>query len=220
MERAAEHGVAEQLFGASPERRLLLLRAAWPRAVGPELARRTEVIAIEGNALRIRVPDAGWRKGLLRMRHEILGRLRGIAGGLAPRALGFVEARPAPIPMPAEPSAPALPEPPPLLALVPEQLGDGEPPDRLFQGLCPRPNHSRERGRHFRSQGDAPVTLVREFVELADDFLSALRRVQLQRLERRSIVLLEAIATRDLAPGREDVVAEGEFFGVKVAKSR
>ena len=113
-----------------------------------------------------------------------------------------------------------LPEPPPLLALVPEQLGDGEPPDRLFQGLCPRPNHSRERGRHFRSQGDAPVTLVREFVELADDFLSALRRVQLQRLERRSIVLLEAIATRDLAPGREDVVAEGEFFGVKVAKSR
>jgi len=139
MERAAEHGVAEQLFGASPERRLLLLRAAWPRAVGPELARRTEVIAIEGNALRIRVPDAGWRKGLLRMRHEILGRLRGIAGGLAPRALGFVEARPAPIPMPAEPSAPALPEPPPpAAALLAEaaRIADPELRERFLEAAA------------------------------------------------------------------------------------
>lgn len=108
MERAAEREVAEQLFGATPQARLLLLRAAWPQAVGPELARRTEVVALEGSALRIRVPDAGWRKGLVRMKHEILGRLRGIAGGLAPRALGFVEAAPAAIPAPTEPPPPVV----------------------------------------------------------------------------------------------------------------
>ena len=127
MERAAPRDVVEQLFGATPERRLLLLRAAWPQAVGPELARRTEVVALEGSALRIRVPDAGWRKGLLRMRHEILGRLRGIVGGLAPRALGFVEAHQAPIPVPAEPSAPVLPQPPPPAALVAEAAGIADP---------------------------------------------------------------------------------------------
>jgi len=139
MERAAERDVAEQLFGATPERRLLLLRAAWPRAVGPELARRTEVVALEGNALRIRVPDAGWRKGLLRMRHEILGRLRRIAGGLAPRALGFVEARPAPIPVPAEPSAPVPSEPPPPApALVAEaaRIADPELRNRFLESAA------------------------------------------------------------------------------------
>ncbi len=136
MERAAERDVAERLFGATLERRLLLLRAAWPRAVGPELARRTEVIALEGTALRIRVPDAGWRKGLLRMRHQILGRLRGIAGGLAPSALGFVEARPAPIPVPAEPSVSALREPPPpAAALLAEaaRIADPELRDRFLE---------------------------------------------------------------------------------------
>ena len=139
MERAVERDVAEQLFGATPERRLLLLRAAWPRAVGPELARRTEVVALEGNALRIRVPDAGWRKGLLRMRHEILGRLRRIAGGLAPRALGFVEARPAPIPVPAEPSAPVPSQPPPSApALVAEaaRIADPELRNRFLESAA------------------------------------------------------------------------------------
>jgi len=135
MERAADRDVAEQLFAATPERRLLLLRAAWPRAVGPELARRTEVIALEGSALRIRVPDAGWRKGLLRMRREILGRLRAIAGGLAPRALGFVEAHPAPIPVRAEPSPPVLPVPPPPAALLAEaaRIADPDLRDRFLE---------------------------------------------------------------------------------------
>jgi hypothetical protein len=92
MERAGARNVAEQIFGATPGRTLALLRAAWPRAVGPDLARRTEVVALEGDTLRIRVPDAGWRKGLLRMRREILIGLYRTAGGLAPRRLSFVEA--------------------------------------------------------------------------------------------------------------------------------
>jgi hypothetical protein len=114
MEHARGHPLAEQLFGGSPERRLALLRAAWPRAVGAELALRTEVVALEGHALRIRVADAGWRKGLWRMRREILSRLYRVAGRLAPGALTFVEgdltprAEPGPAAVPAAP--PSAPE--------------------------------------------------------------------------------------------------------------
>jgi hypothetical protein len=107
LERAAPMGLAARLFGSTPERTLALLRAAWPRVVGPELARRTEVIALEGDSLRIRVPDAGWRKGLLRMRREILGRLRELAGDLAPRRLGFTEGFPTGT-APTPPPSPAL----------------------------------------------------------------------------------------------------------------
>lgn len=114
MEHAGARDVVQQLFGATPERRLALLRAAWPGAVGPELARRTEVITLDGEALRIRVPDATWRKGLLRMRRDILARLHAVAGSLAPRQLGFVEGdgsgprgpADAPPPLPAAPVAP------------------------------------------------------------------------------------------------------------------
>jgi hypothetical protein len=83
--------LARRLFGAVPARTLALMRAAWPRAVGPDLARRTEVVALEGTTLRIRVPDARWRKELHRMQPDILARLRAMTGELAPRRLGFME---------------------------------------------------------------------------------------------------------------------------------
>jgi hypothetical protein len=82
---------ARQLFGQRPVATLALLRAAWPLAVGRELALRTEVLALEGRALRVRVPDARWRKALHRMQREILTRLRAVAGDLAPTRLGFSE---------------------------------------------------------------------------------------------------------------------------------
>ena len=91
MERISGRSLAARLFGASPARTLALLEAAWPLAVGPELARRTEVLGIERGTLRVRVPDAGWRKVLHRMQPQILGHLREIAGDLAPRRMGFVE---------------------------------------------------------------------------------------------------------------------------------
>jgi hypothetical protein len=91
MERAVARHSASALFGGSKERTLALLRAAWPRAVGPELARRTEVLALEGEALRLRVPDASWRRHLLQMRGPILERLREVAGGLTPYRLSFTE---------------------------------------------------------------------------------------------------------------------------------
>jgi len=91
MDRISGRSLAARLFGASPARTLTLLEAAWPLAVGPELARRTEVLGIEGGTLRVRVPDASWRKVLHRMQPQILGHLREIAGDLAPRRMGFVE---------------------------------------------------------------------------------------------------------------------------------
>ena len=91
MDRISGRSLAARLFGASPARTLALLEAAWPLAVGPELARRTEVLGIEGGTLRVRVPDAGWRKVLHRMQPQILSHLREIAGDLAPKRMGFVE---------------------------------------------------------------------------------------------------------------------------------
>jgi hypothetical protein len=91
MDRITGRTLAARLFGGSPARTLALLQAAWPQAVGPELARRTEVLGIESGMLRVRVPDAGWRKVLHRMQPQILGRLREVAGDLAPRRMGFVE---------------------------------------------------------------------------------------------------------------------------------
>jgi hypothetical protein len=121
----ALRAVARELFGSSPERTLVLLRAAWPAAVGPELARRTEVVTLEAGTLRVRVPDARWRKTLHQMATEILARLSRVAGDLAPRRLGFQEAPPAAAtgarskPTPEKPRVEAVGEPPLIPTRVP-----------------------------------------------------------------------------------------------------
>ena len=104
LQRLVTVGLARRLFGSVPARTQALIRAAWPRAVGADLARRTEVVALEAGTLRIRVPDARWRKVLHRMQPQILARLRDVVGDLAPRRLGFVEG-PMAVAAPDEPSA-------------------------------------------------------------------------------------------------------------------
>jgi Dna[CI] antecedent, DciA len=94
MDRISGRSLATRLFGASPARTLALLQAVWPQVVGPELARRTEVVGVEGGTLRVRVPDASWRKVLHRMQPQILGRLHEMTGDLAPRRMGFLESNP------------------------------------------------------------------------------------------------------------------------------
>lgn len=89
--RALGTGMASRLFGTRGTPALALLRAAWPHAVGHEVARRSELLSLEGRTLRVRVPDAGWRRVLHRMQPEIVGRLRRLAGDLAPDRLGFSE---------------------------------------------------------------------------------------------------------------------------------
>ena len=92
-----------------------------------------------------------------------------------------------------------------LLALVAEQLRHREPAHRLAQRVRLRGDHARERRRHLRAQRHLAAALVGEVVELADDLVAALPRVQLERLERRPVVLDERIAPRDVAPGPDDV---------------
>jgi len=101
-----------------------LIQAAWPWAVGEELARRTEVVALDAGTLRVRVPDAGWRKVLHLMRNDILRRLFDVAGEFAPRRLGFMETPPgsaSPHALPAATPAPR-PSPRPEAAAAPASL--------------------------------------------------------------------------------------------------
>jgi len=118
LERPADASLARRLFGAVPARTLALVRAAWPHAVGPDLARRTEVVTLEGMTLRIRVPDARWRKELHRMQPDILARLRETTGELAPRRLGFVEGPVAAAPTAERPRTVTLAPAPPPAAVV------------------------------------------------------------------------------------------------------
>lgn len=112
MDRPRDPDLAARLFGASPERALALMRCAWPAAVGPELARRTEVVSFDAGQLRVRVPDATWQRSLWRMRGDILARLRAIAGRAAPRTLGFVQGAVAAELLPEKPAPPPSVEPP------------------------------------------------------------------------------------------------------------
>jgi hypothetical protein len=86
---AAAPSLASRLFGRDPAASLALLRAAWPHAVGKEIARRTDVLAIRGRTLLVRVTDAGWQKVLHRMERDILARMKHLAGDLGPMSLGF-----------------------------------------------------------------------------------------------------------------------------------
>jgi hypothetical protein len=114
LDRTRDPDFAARIFGTRPEHALALLRAAWPAAVGADIARRTEVVALDRGVLRIKVPDAGWQRSLLRMRGDILARLRSVAGGAAPRGLGFVSGPVALVPDAAPPPAgPTTPAPTP-----------------------------------------------------------------------------------------------------------
>jgi hypothetical protein len=104
---AASPGLGERLFPPGSDRAIHLLRAAWPRAVGEELARRTEVLAVEGRTLRIRVPDASWGRVLHRLEREILMRLRRALGSSTPGRLGFTVG---PVGAPPEEREPAVRE--------------------------------------------------------------------------------------------------------------
>ena len=64
-----------------------------------------------------------------------------------------------------------------------------------------------------------PLALVDKIEKLAEQFAAALFLVKFHRLEHRPVVFDKAIAARDFAPGRNDVIAAGAIFGIKVAKA-
>jgi hypothetical protein len=127
MERSSPAAAVSQLFAATPERRLALLRAVWPAVVGQDLARRSDVVALDHGVIRVRVPDAAWRRVLLKMRPEILARLARLAGAAAPRRMAFVEGGVAVAPVPERVLPPAPPPAPPaLVAAAAEAIPDPE----------------------------------------------------------------------------------------------
>lgn len=147
LARAGRTELAEQLFGGAPERVRALVQAAWPLAVGADLARRTEVLGVEAGILRVRVADARWRAVLHQMQPEILSRLRRVAGRLAPRRIGFVEGGMA-VPDAVSVPGPSLPAPPgaasEALSDSAAQIKDPELRDAFLAAaaryLAPRPN--------------------------------------------------------------------------------
>jgi hypothetical protein len=133
MKRTNPNDRSAHLFSSSPGRRLTLLKAAWVAAVGPDLARRSEVVALDGDLLRIRVPDGSWRRSLWRMRRDLLGRLRKIAGSAAPRTLGFSEGQVVAslAPEPAPPAPSVIAPLPPIVAAAADQIEDPEIRERF-----------------------------------------------------------------------------------------
>jgi hypothetical protein len=91
MRSVTDPGTAQRLFSASSSSGYILVRGLWPGVVGPEIARRTEVVALQERTLRVRVSDSRWMRVLHRMQHVILGRLAQQLGAFAPNQIGFVE---------------------------------------------------------------------------------------------------------------------------------
>ncbi len=137
LQPAVLPALAARLFGADPARRLLLLRAIWPQVVGGELARRCELVGLHRNVLRVRVPDATWRKVLFGMRARVLERLRNTGGTLAPERLAFLEgATEAACGLPVlEPSAPAPPDTPAALSAEVSHAADLIPDVEIREGF-------------------------------------------------------------------------------------
>src|SRR5829696_2313208 len=113
-----------------------------------------------------------------------------------------------------------LSKPPPLLPLITEQLGNGEPADRLSQFTRAGGHHPRQGRSHLRPQGNRAVALVGKAVQLPYDLLATLGGVEIQRLQRRTVVLLKPVAGGHRSPGIEDVGPQREIGGVKITKAR
>lgn len=89
MERAAR-----LLAQLKPARRVLrdrdLAAAAWPAAVGKQVAARTRVLRLEERRLLVAVEDVLYQRNLQNLTRQILANLRDLVGAAAPEALEFV----------------------------------------------------------------------------------------------------------------------------------
>lgn len=67
-----------------------LIRGFWPEAVGPLLAERSRLIALDAGRLVVEVPDRRWLEQFVPMRHQIKGFLKQELGKPAVREIEFV----------------------------------------------------------------------------------------------------------------------------------
>src|SRR3569623_2316131 len=95
-----------------------------------------------------------------------------------------------------------------LLALIAEELRNGEPFDRLFIGPLGNGDHSSQSRRHFGAQSHRAIALVDEVVELRGDFRAAFGCVEFQLLQWRAVVFAEAVLSWGFAPLGEIVAAQ------------
>ncbi|MGH9535676.1 MAG: DciA family protein [Terriglobales bacterium] len=82
-----------QLPSAAAEPAALL---AWGLVAGPQLAAHAEAEGLEGGVLRLRVPEAEWRREVEVFREELLRQLAVILGPGRVRGLGFAPPAAAP----------------------------------------------------------------------------------------------------------------------------
>ena len=81
-------------------------------------------------------------------------------------------------------------------------------------------DHARQRRRHLRPQRDRAAAFIREVVELLRDLFAGLLLEELEVLEQRPVVFDKAIATRDFAPLREDVIPNRAVVREEIAEAR
>jgi hypothetical protein len=99
-------------------------------------------------------------------------------------------------------------------------LSDRKPFEWFLEFAFVRRNHASERGCEFRTQRDFAFAFVGEIEELLDNFRAAFLLVQLRRLERRTFPFDETVASGDLTPACENVIAPGADLGQEIAKTR
>ena len=74
---------------AAPRTGLAALQAAWPGAVGEQLAAVARPVSERAGTVFVDCADAVWAQELELMQEALLERLRGELGELSPRALRF-----------------------------------------------------------------------------------------------------------------------------------
>ncbi|HET8813840.1 MAG TPA: DUF721 domain-containing protein [Solirubrobacterales bacterium] len=87
--RSAASAFQAALRGVAPKTPLAAAQAAWPSAVGEQLATVAVPVSERGGTLTIECAEAVWAQELDLMQETLLERLRTVLGEEAPRALKF-----------------------------------------------------------------------------------------------------------------------------------
>jgi predicted nucleic acid-binding Zn ribbon protein len=87
--RPAAGAFQAALQRAAPKTPLAAVQAAWPRAVGEQLAAVAKPVSERGGTLTIECADAVWAQELDLMQDALLQRLQEELGDQAPRGLRF-----------------------------------------------------------------------------------------------------------------------------------
>ena len=82
-----------------------------------------------------------------------------------------------------------------------------------------RRDHARESRRQLRPQRDFALAFVGKIKKLRHDLRAAFFCEKLRRLEHRAVPFDEAVAPRDFAPLREDIISHGAIARQKITKT-